>query len=294
MTEAIVLMNKIKIVALILGLILLGINVSGLFISMRNPAIYREAKVRDKDDITLTEEQLLQAGERRQGESTESYIIRLNDAVNKGIAHYWEDEGIEKYNLRVPVYENYLLFLASYVRPKDYRKYEFYNQYKNIERGVGICSLHALVMAGMLKDHGVDSRMVLLNQHVVAMAQVDKEHDRWWVVDPDLGVVVKHDMNEIEANTALIKPFYLEKGYSPEYVGFVAELFGKEGNGVFRDTYEYLPWKLGVVEYLSYILIWAIPLTLMSPLVISYLSNRYRRRMSAPAHAALQPDFAKG
>jgi hypothetical protein len=287
-------MNKIKIIALLLGLALLGINVVGLFISMRNPAIYQETKVRDKDDITLTEAELLQAGERRPGESTEAYILRLNDAVYKGIAHYWEDEGIAKYNLRVPVYENYLLFLASYIRPKDYRKYEFYDHNKNIERGVGICSLHALVMAGMLKDHGVDSRMVLLNQHVVAMAQVDKEHDRWWVVDPDLAVVVKHDMREIEANTALVKPFYLEKGYAPEYVDFVAELYGKEGNGVFKGANDYLPWKLGYVEYLSYILIWALPVMLVAPFAFSYVRNSLRRRKSLPAHGTLQPDYAKG
>ncbi|HEY6187228.1 MAG TPA: hypothetical protein VIW80_06110 [Pyrinomonadaceae bacterium] len=287
-------MNKLKIIALLLGLILLGINVAGLFISMRNPAIYHEAKVRDKDDITLTEAELLQAGERRQGESTEAYILRLNDAVNKGIAHYWEDEGIAKYNLRVPVYENYLLYLASYIRPRDYRKYEFYNHYKNIERGVGICSLHALVMAGMLKDHGVDSRIVLLTDHVVAMAEVDKEHNRWWVVDPDLAVVVKHDMREIEANTDLVKPFYLEKGYAPDYVDFVAGLYGSEGNRVFRDVNEYLPWKLGVVEYLSYIMIWVLPVMLMAPFALSYLSNRYRRRKPVPAHGTLQPDFAKG
>lgn len=287
-------MKKLKIFALLLGLLLTGINVAGLFISMRNPEIYRERGVRDKDDITLTEEELLRVGERRPEESTEGYIIRLNEAVNKGIAHYWEDAGIEKYNLRVPVYENYLLFLASYIRPRDYRKYEFYNQRKNIERGVGICSLHGLVMAGMLKDHGIDSRIVLLNQHVLAMAQVDQAHDRWWVVDPDLGVVVKHDMNEIEAQPELIRPFYLEKGYDPQYVDFLVQIFGKDGNAIFRDAYDYLPWKLGYVEYFSYFLIWIIPVTLMSPFALSAYRNRYQRRRHVPAYASTEADFARG
>jgi hypothetical protein len=290
----IVLMSKLKIFALLPGLLLMGINVAGLFISMRNPEIYREKKVRDKDDITLTEAELLQAGERRPNESTEDYIIRLNEAVNKGIAHYWEDEGIEKYNLRVPVYENYLLFLASYVRPRDYRKYEFYDHRKNIERGVGICSLHGLVMAGMLKDHGIDSRIVLLNQHVLAMAQVDRANDRWWVVDPDLGVVVKHDMSEIEANPELIRPFYLEKGYDPQYVDFLVQIFGKQGNAIFRDSYDYLPWKLGYVEYFSYFLIWIIPSTLMAPFVLSAYRNRHLRRRHVPAYSSTEADFARG
>ncbi|HEX8143732.1 MAG TPA: hypothetical protein VF553_14120 [Pyrinomonadaceae bacterium] len=286
-------MNKIKIFALVLGFVLLGLNVAGLFISLRNPAIYQERGVRDQDDITLTEEQLLEAGERRPEESTAAYIIRLNAAVNKGIAHYWEDEGIEKYNLRVPVYENYLLFIASYIDPQDYRKYEFFNHYKNIERGVGICSLHALVMAGMLKDHGVDSRVVLLNQHVVAMAQVNKERDKWWVVDPDLDVVVKHDMREIEADTDLIKPYYLEKGYEAGYVDFVAQLYGREGNAITRGVYDYLPWKLGCVEYLSYILKWAIPIILLALPALSYFRNKYLETKTSHAQQTLQPDFAR-
>jgi hypothetical protein len=290
----IILMNKLKIFALVFGLLLLGINIAGLFISMRNPAIYSEKAVRDKDDITLTEEQLLRAGERRPEETTEAYIVRLNEAVNKGIAHYWEDEGIEKYNLRVPVYENYLLFLARYVRPRDYRKYEFYDYRKNLERGVGICSLHGLVMAGMLKDHGIDSRIVLLNQHVLAMAQVDKARDRWWVVDPDLGVVVKHDMSEIEARPELIRPFYLERGYDPQYVDVLVQIFGKEGNGIFKDVYDYLPWKLGYVEYFSYLLIWIIPAALMAPFAFSAYRNRYRRRRHVPAYSSTEADFARG
>lgn len=279
-------MKKIKLTSFILGLILLSLNVAGLFISLRNPAIYQEKKVRDKDDITLTEEQLLEAGERRPGEATEAYVMRLNEAVYRGIAHYWEDEGIEKYNLRVPVHENYLLFLASYIRPRDYRKYEFYDHKKNIERGTGICSLHALVMAGMLKEHGVDSRVVLLTEHVVAMAQVNKEPDRWWVVDPDLGVVVRHNMSEIEANTDLIKPYYLEKGYAPEYVDFVARIYGREGNAVFKGVYDYLPRKLGYIEHLSYILIWVIPVLLMLPFAFSLRALQRPKRAVQTYEAA--------
>ncbi|HZG54804.1 MAG TPA: hypothetical protein VEZ40_22055, partial [Pyrinomonadaceae bacterium] len=135
--------------------------------SLRNPAIYAERKLRDRDDITLPAADLLRAAGRRPNEPAEAYVVRLNEAVNKGIAYYWEDEGAGKYNLRVPVHENYLLFLAAYVLPRYYRKYEFADQYKNLERGVGICSLHATVIAALLEDHGVGSKVILLNQHVV-------------------------------------------------------------------------------------------------------------------------------
>jgi hypothetical protein len=270
--------HRIAFFSLAGGLLLLGINVAGLFfVSLRNPAIYRETKVRDKDDITLTEEELLRAAERRPDESAEEYVVRLNEAVNKGIAYYWEDEGVEKYNLRVPVYENYLLFLASHVSPGYFRKYEFSDQYKNIERGVGVCSLHAMVIAALLEEHAVDSKVVLLDGHVVALARVSESPARWWVVDADSGVVVKHDLGEIEADTELVKPYYLERGYSQEHADWFARVYGREGNAVFSGARDYLPWEYPFIEYISYLLKWAIPLLLMTPFALSYGRHQYRR-----------------
>jgi hypothetical protein len=218
----------------------------------------------------------LRAAERRPGETTEAYVVRLNEAVSKGIAYYWEDAGVERYNLRVPARENYLLFLASYALPRYYRKYEFSDQYKNIERGVGLCSLHATVIDTLLKEHGVDSRVVLLDHHVVAMARVGEAPDRWWVVDPGLGVVVKHDIGEIESDPNLIKPYYLERGYSREYVDWLAGVYGKEGNVVFDGAREYLPRRLRYVERVSYVLKWGVPLILIAPLALSYRGGKYR------------------
>jgi hypothetical protein len=265
-----------QITFFLFGLLLLGINLAGFFVSLRNPAIYLERKVRDANDITLTPEELLRAAARRQGEPPEAYVVRLNEAVNKGIAYYWEEEGVEKYNLRVPVHENYLLYLAGYVLPAYYRKYEFSDQYKNLERGVGICSLHVTVLDTLLKDHGVNSKVVLLNQHVIALAQVGDAPVRWWVVDPDLGVVVKHDIGEIEADPDLIKPYYLEKGYSKERVDWLARVYAKEGNVVFAGAREYMPWRLRYIEAVSYILKWVVPVMLIAPFALAYCRRKYR------------------
>jgi hypothetical protein len=280
-----------KITFFVAGLLLLGINLAGFFVSLRNPAIYLERKVRDRNDITLTPEELLRAAERSHNESLEAYVVRLNEAVNKGIAYYWEDEGVEKYNLRVPVHENYLLYLASYVLPAYYRKYEFSDQYKNLERGIGICSLHVTVLDALLKDHGVNSKVVLLNQHVVALAQVSDAPGRWWVVDPDLGVVVKHDIAEIEADPNLIKPYYLERGYSKEYVDWLARVYAKEDNVVFDGAREYMPWRLRYIEAVSYLLKWLIPLILIAPFALSYCGDKFRSK-GVSARAFEQGVFA--
>ncbi|MDT4897472.1 MAG: hypothetical protein QOH25_2549 [Acidobacteriota bacterium] len=102
---------------LCIGLLLLGINIAGTFIPLRNPDLYKDDLSLFKDDITLTEDQLWSSTVRRLDESTEEYVIKLNEAVNKGTAHYWDDRGIYRYNLRISIYENYLLFFASYLSP---------------------------------------------------------------------------------------------------------------------------------------------------------------------------------
>jgi hypothetical protein len=281
----------LKTAFFVIGLILLGINLAGFFVSLRNPAIYVDKKVRDDDDITLPAQDLLRAARRGHDEPTGAYVVRLNEAVHKGIAYYWEDEGVEKYNLRVPAHENYLLYLASYAWPRYYRKYEFSDQYKNLERGVGLCSLHVTVIDALLKEHGVNSKVILLEQHVVASAQVEDTPARWWIVDPDLGVVVKHDIGEIEGNPNLIKPYYLDRGYSHEYVDWLARAYGKEGNVVFAGAKEYLPWRLRYIEYISYILKWIIPLMLIAPFALSYRREKYRSTDVATA-ALDQSGFA--
>ena len=108
-----VFLNLIEKILFILGFCLLIINIIGLFISLRNESIYKE-----KAGINLTEKELYQRINKTVTDKKE-YITHLNEAVHKGIAHYWRDEGINKYNLRIPFYENYLLFLASYLDPEE-------------------------------------------------------------------------------------------------------------------------------------------------------------------------------
>ncbi|MFC1884974.1 hypothetical protein ACFL2O_09400, partial [Thermodesulfobacteriota bacterium] len=154
-----------------------------LFISLRNPEIYEEPGNFFRNDITLTEDQLLSIINNATTESREALAIELTDAVNKGIAHYWKDEGIEKYNLRVPFYENYLLFLAVYINPERFQKYEFTNYKKAMERGVGECSQQAVILYEALKHKDIEAVIVGLHGHVVVMALIDEIAGQWWILD---------------------------------------------------------------------------------------------------------------
>jgi hypothetical protein len=199
-------MKKYLFIVFIIGLALLVVNISGFFFSLRNPAIYEEPKTFFKNDITLSVDETYDKIARKKDESDKDYIFRLNKVIYNGLAFYWDDEGIEKYHLRIPFWENWLLYLASFIRPDIYRKYEYANYMKAIERGVGLCSQHALIMTGILEDEGIPAKIIGMGGHVVLSAKV---HDNsWYVIDPDFGVIIPYDISEIEKNPQLTRPYY--------------------------------------------------------------------------------------
>ena len=200
-------LNFTEKILFFLGVGLFITNIAGLFISLRNELIYQE-----KAGINLTEKELYQRINKKVSDKKE-YISNLNKAVKKGIAHYWRDEGIDKYNLRIPFYENYLLFIASYLDPEEYLKYEFYDYRKAIERGIGLCSQHAIIVSEILLEKNIPSFIIGLSGHVVLRAQADADRDQWWVLDPDYGVVIPYDIDIIENNPKIIRSFYTQAGY---------------------------------------------------------------------------------
>ena len=246
-----------------LGLFLLALNLTGLFIPLRNPAAQFEKNGKVRQGPPLTEGEVYQRISRN-GESNAEYVLKVNSALHKGIVDYWDDDGIAKYNLRVPVYENYLLFLAQYVFPEKFKKYTYYDTKKAIARGVGQCNQQAMIMAQLLERQGIESRVVSLTGHVVAMARVDEESDTWWVVDPDYGVVVKRSISEIENDPELIRGAYTESGYDRATIDLLVKMYRPWGNQTWESARAYYGKKY-YVEILSYAAIWLIPMILLLP-----------------------------
>ncbi|MEP7109603.1 MAG: hypothetical protein ABI760_16535 [Ferruginibacter sp.] len=257
-------MKTFNKIIFLLGVLLLGINISGLFMTMRNPEIYAEENIikNRKNDITIHYPDIKTLLLKKPDESNEVFAIRINKVVNDGFIHYWKEAGITKYNERVPVWENYLLFLASYIDPKDYRRYEFSDYKKNLERGVGLCSTHSIVVKGVLNDNGMDASLWDIAGHVVVRANVEK--GKWIILDPDFGVVVPYDTAAIQENPELVRPAYKDMAalYYPEAkepytTDHVVEIYGRDGNHVYTvDNW---------FEHFSYWAIWCLPLLLILP-----------------------------
>jgi hypothetical protein len=150
-------MKMFKIVLFSVGLALLTINIFGLFKSLRNPDLYTEKNSGRLNDVTIKLEDAKKEIVRKTGESDKVFAIRINEVVSKSMMHDWKKEAASKYNMRVPVWENYVLYFVNSFK-KDNR-YEFINYKKGLERGVGLCSSHSIVVKGILLDNGIDAQL---------------------------------------------------------------------------------------------------------------------------------------
>lgn len=261
-------MKILKKVIFMTGCLLFLVNIYGLFRSLRNPSIYTEQNTWFVSDINIKYDDLKNQLLRKAGESDRDFAVRATSAVHNGILHYWEDEGLSKYHLTVPLWENYLLYAASWFDPKQYRKYEFTNYKKDLERGVGLCSTHSIILKGVLNNNGIHADLLDIRHHVALRAEVDK--NQWWILDPDYGVVVPYDTGAIRADPGVILTAYkdmnnlykpeIKKHYTPAYL---AELYGGAGNRIYA-VYNWF-------EPFSYWAIWIIPLLLILPYVVDRL-----------------------
>ena len=261
-------MKTLKIVLFGLGLLLVLINVFGLLKSMRHPDLYTEENTGRLNDVTILLEDAKKQLVRLDDETDKEFALRINDVVSKSMSHYFKNEGKKKYNLRVPLRENYILFFVNSFKKDD--RYEFKNYKKGLERGVGLCSSHSIVVKGVLLDNGIEAHLWDIAGHVLVRARVSE--DEWYILDPDYGLYVPFDIAEIEADPEITRPSYenMAELYKPDYddpytTDKVVTLYAKEGNHIY--TYD------ARFEKCTYILIWLLPLLFMLPVLISLLKK---------------------
>ena len=256
--------NSISNILFSIGITLISLNLVGLFIDLRNEDIYHE-KINNGFGLELTIKEFYSELDKvydnsKLSDSTK--IIKTTELVNKGLVYYWRDEGISKYNLTIPIYENYLLFLSRFIYPKIFKKYEFLDWQKALERGVGLSSQFAIIESEILNENGINSKIILLSGHIVVMTQYNSNN--WMIVDPRYGVNIPFDITFIQNNVDIIEEFYIDKGYDSATVTELKENYKEEGNFIIKNADVYKG-RSGIVESISYWLIWIIPITLITP-----------------------------
>ncbi len=248
----------------IIGLLLLGVNIFGLFKSLRNDELYSEVTPY-KNDISVSLEDVREQWHRKEGETDKDFAMRMNMLVNHAMAHYWKDEGIDKYYLRVPLWENYILYFMGFVKPVEYGKYEFRTYKKAIERGVGICSQPSIALKDLLNENGIAADLWDIAGHVVVRATFSDGSG--YILDPDYGQYVPFDIPDIERNPEIVRPYYADQNdvYAPHLkkhrtTDSLVELYGKEGNHIYYMDRSF--------EKFSYIAKWVLPFLLMLPFAL--------------------------
>ena len=158
---------------------------------------------------------------------------------------------------------------------------------KPLSGGVGLCSQHAIIASEVLREKGIDVRIIQLSKHIVAMAHVGDKADEWWVLDPTYGVVIKHNIHEIENAPEIIRPYYLEKGTRNKTIRKLIRMFGMKGKRFFKGGREYQLTNYRI-ERISYPFIWIIPLFLMIPFFHNLFRYRYYKKPGKPRNAQIR------
>jgi hypothetical protein len=244
------------------------LNISAFFLPIRNPAVYQ---LDGGKEISLTYAAALDQINKTAGESDTQYVYRLTHVVNQSIAHYWNDEGIDTYYLHVPPWNNYILWLSAYIYPHTFLKYEFTDYHRALQRGIGLCSEQSLIMVDVLQENGIRAKMIGLKAHVVAAAWTD---GKWFISDPDYGVVLPYSIEDVEQNPAVILPYYkdmVDPALILSIYGTKTDLRQYASAGAYNNIRQ-------PFEDTAYIAIWVIPVFLILPLIFFYIDSRKNKK----------------
>ncbi|WP_156816769.1 hypothetical protein [Desulfovibrio oxyclinae] len=231
----------------VLGAFLIIVNIYGLSQSLRPTEL----------QIPITKEEFFKETRILTGESDLNWARRMTFLVHIGIKHFWDTTHPEKTNISLPIWENWLIFLFAKIYPQ-YQLYEFFRKDKIVERGLGLCSQHAILLSAILRDKGMSPAIIGLNGHVV----VGLDEGAGMVLDPDYGVVIPYSIAEIQKKPKIIADFYTQKA-------------SRVLRSIYQDSYtlcprgsrDYQP-RRSQLEPVFYSLKWLIPILLCIPYLL--------------------------
>lgn len=254
-------MKYLSALVLATSLLLLGLNIFGLFVPLRSAEISDEYADFARDNTpsfnqTMKNLKLLS----NHAEPTLQFVTEATRAFHYGIAHIppedVKNKGLAHYRMQVPPWENFILFALSYIDPKTFMDYEFCNFRKALERGTGRCGQQSMALADYLDEQGIKTGYISLGGHALAAAQTS---DRGWVIlDPDYGGVIPFDLATAEANPESVIPYYWNP--APVINNGLYQLFAPKDNE-FRDAPpESRQPTTCLMEKIAYLAKWLIPI----------------------------------
>lgn len=187
------------------GTVLMTANVAGMLLPLRSPTLAEKIGNYGPDDLRYSYGDAVQLLAWRADDTPQSYATRATETISGAVLHFWTVTELDEVRVIMPLWENWLIRALGQARP-EFTEYLFWNPWRTIERGVGLCGHVSSALVGILRERGIDARMVTLFGHVAVTAEVMP--GVWHVFDPDLGVVIPHDLAFLEQNEAVVRRYY--------------------------------------------------------------------------------------
>lgn len=261
--------NLLAIILVFIGATLTTINTYGLFKSIR-PNSFETNDLRFQNDIIYDYREVTSLLVRKPNENDLAFSSRANSLVSKGVAHiWWQKSEPEKYSQLIPIWENYFLYFMGVLSGiPEYQRYHFASYEKSLERGIGVCGDASMILSQVLSRNGIENQIVSFPRHVVVSAQINGKE---MVFDPDFGLALKVEPDELMAKREQIAKLYRQAGYTEKDEQLMLEIYNTSYKR-WRDVKHFITKKY-YFEKLSYTLKWPLPISL---LVAAWLLLRRR------------------
>ena len=245
---------------ILFGCCILTVNLIGGVSGMRVAEQIPVSKLRFENDLTLSYEETINELERVDNESDFEYASRATKAIQGGVAHlnHWNEHQPDQYSQRVPFGENYILHvLGRFSGMPQLQRYHFTDYRRSLERGIGLCGDHALILSQVLQREGIDSTILSFpTGHVVL--EVRDSSGKSSVFDSDFGVILSGVGRYDLADRQLIEKTYAAAGYSAKEIRTLVNVYASPFS-TFGNTFEFMR-KRYVFERISYVLKWLVPI----------------------------------
>lgn len=265
--------GAISALLVLTGSLLMLTNLYGLTQNLRPTGLTPEVLRFGERDLTITPIELTLAMERLDGETELEYAKRITLALADGIAHVeWEIYDPDVFHQRVPVWENYILYLMGVITTiPEFRRYHFSDPWRSVERGIGICGDASMTLSSFLNDQGIANNIVTVPGHVMVEAYIENTPI---LLDADYGIVLEHGIAYYENHPeALIREYQSYFGKINDGELMIARNLRDYGYKLWNGTSHFITKKY-YFEKFAYPMKWLLPLIMIASGIFLWKRNK--------------------
>ena len=266
-------MNITKLIPFFIGTCLIVINLYGFTQNLKPDGLTPDVLRFGVHDVSINHEDLKSRVKKRVDETDEQFSRRITYDLAAGIAHLkWLDFDPDEYHQRVPIWENYILYLVGILTSiPEFERYHFTNPQRSIERGIGICGDASMTLSSLLNENRINNKIVTIPGHVMVEAYTK---DKTLLLDADFGVVLENGIAYYKSATEeLIAGFRSQLG--TEIKGELVVAKGvKAGEFKYWDGTAHFVTKKYYFEKAAYFMKWVIPFSLIGiSFILFFITN---------------------